>query len=329
LFPNPLLHPIRPEMKQVEHILRRTTSQVDEPLRSMLSRSLGGGKQLRPALVILTRRLFNAPPAPFHRLAAALDMLHTATLIHDDLIDCSPVRRGQETLHTVWPAGTAVLAGDYLLGEATALIAELESPRIAKVFALILRTMCAGEIRQWVACQQGHDASRAGGVDRWREDYYKDIQAKTASLFAATMEMGAVLADAEEWQIDSLRRYGQGLGTAFQIVDDVLDFTGEARNLGKPVGSDLRRGLPTLPLICYLETTEISRPVATVLTGETTEEQVQAALEAIRASGAIEAALQEARYHASRSQEALAPFDDCSSIRILRALAVRAIHRDA
>jgi geranylgeranyl pyrophosphate synthase len=328
LFPNHLFDPIRPEMEQVELLLRRTATKVDEPLRSMVSPLLGGGKQLRPALVILTGRLFKAPPAPFHKLAAAVDMLHTATLIHDDLIDCSPVRRGQATLHSVWPAGAAVLAGDYLLGEATAQIAELESPRIAKAFAGILRTMCAGEIRRWIACQRGYDASRVGGADDWREEYYRDIQAKTASLFAATMEMAAVLANAGEQQVDMLRRYGQGLGMTFQIVDDILDFAGDAQNLGKPVGSDLRRSLPTLPLLCYLEMKGISGPVAAVLNGEGAEADIEAALAAVRASGAIAAALDEARSYATESQEALASFGDCRSIQILRALAASVIDRE-
>jgi geranylgeranyl pyrophosphate synthase len=316
-------------MKQVERLLRSAVSQVDEPLRSMLSRWPGGGKQLRPALVILTGRLFNAPLLPFRRLAAAVEMLHTATLIHDDLIDRSPLRRGRETLHTIWPTEATVLTGDYLLGEAITLIAKLESPRITEVFAGVLRTMCAGEMRRLLGTQGGQDASDPREASRWREEYYRDIQAKTASLFAATMEMGAVLADAEERQIEMLWRYGQGFGIAFQIMDDVLDFIGEERDLGKPVGSDLRRGLPTLPLLCYLEMTGGSGAVGAVLTGESEEADIQAALKEICASGAIEAALDEARGHAMAAQEALAPFDDSPWVGILHELAKCIIHRDA
>jgi geranylgeranyl pyrophosphate synthase len=315
-------------MDQVARLLHHIASQVEEPLRSMLCRSVGGGKQLRPALVVLTGRVFNAPPAPFRRLAAAVDMLHSATLIHDDVVDNSPLRRGQKTLHTIWPAGVTVLAGDYLLGEATALVAELENPRITRAFAGILRTMCAGEISRMLAINRGHGACSQGGTDRWRQDYYRDIEAKTASFFAATMEMGAVLAHAEERQIDVLRRYGWGLGIAFQIMDDVLDFAGDERNVGKPVGSDLRRGLPTLPLLCYLEMAKTGGPVGIVLSGQGDEAEVQAALEAIRASGAIEAALCEASVHARRSQEALISFPDSPWIRILHALAEYVIQRE-
>jgi geranylgeranyl pyrophosphate synthase len=317
-------------MEQVNLLLRHTASRVDEPLRSMLGRTLGGGKQLRPALVIVTGRLFDAPLVPFRRLAAAVDMLHAATLIHDDLVDSSPLRRGQETLHRIWPAGAVVLAGDYLLGEATTLVGELERPRIARVFAGILRTMCAGEIRRMLAVHGGGGASSPeGALRRWREEYYRDIEDKTASLLAATMEMGAILAGADEGQIEMLRRYGQGLGIAFQIMDDVLDVTGDERVLGKPAGSDLRRGLPTLPTLCYLEMTEGGGPVRVVLSGQRDERHVQAALQAIRTSGAIEASLCEASLHARRSQEALASFPDGRWIRILCALADYTVHREA
>jgi geranylgeranyl pyrophosphate synthase len=179
-------------------------------------------------------------------------MLHAATLIHDDLVDSSPLRRGQETLHTIWPVGATELAGDYLLGEATALGAELDSPRIAREFAGILRTMWAGEIRRMLAIRRGRGASSPEGADHRRQEYFHDIQAKTSSLIAATMEMGAILADAEERHIETLRRYGKGLGIAYQIVDDVLEFAADERSLGKPVGSDLRRGLPTVPVLCLL-----------------------------------------------------------------------------
>jgi geranylgeranyl pyrophosphate synthase len=315
-------------MEQVKRLLRHIASQIDEPLGSMLNRSLGGGKQLRPALVILTGRLFGAPRVPFRRLAAALDMLHTATLIHDDLVDSSPLRRGQETLHTIWPTGAAVLAGDYLLGEATALIAGLDRPHITLAFAGILRTMCAGEIRRLLALRRGPAPSSLGATNHRREDYYQGIEAKTASLFAATMEMAAILANAEEQQIEMLRHYGRGLGIAYQIVDDVLDFTSDEPSLGKPVGSDLRRGLPTLPVICYLEMTEGGGPVDLVRFGQGDEADVQAALETIRSSGAIEAALCEARLHARQSQEALAPFPDGRWIRILSSLADYVTHRE-
>jgi len=314
----PLLEPIRPEMERVESLLDERLAAVEEPLRSMLRHSVGGGKQLRPALVILIGQMFARPIAPFRSLAAAVNMLHAATLIHDDLVDEAPMRRGRETLHAIWPAGATVLAGDYLLGQATSLIAELEHPRITKVFAELLCTMCAGEIRGALATK---------GKIGCREEYYRSIEAKTASLFAAAAEMAAMLAGAEESQIAALRRFGRELGMAFQIVDDVLDFTGDEAQLGKPAGSDLRRGFITLPVILYLEKAAPDAAVNAVLSGQWDGEQIHAAIEAIRSSGAVEASLMEACTHARRGQEALATLPDSDSRRILCSLAEYVVER--
>jgi geranylgeranyl pyrophosphate synthase len=315
----PLLEPIRPEMERVECLLHETLANVEEPLDSMLRRSLGGGKRVRPALVVLVGRMFASSLAPFHSLAAAVDMLHVATLIHDDLVDGASLRRGRETLHTTWPTGATVLAGDYLLGQATSLVAELEHPRILKVFGEILCTMCTGEIERMLVTRGKHSQ---------REDYYRCIEAKTASLFAASTEMAGILAGAGEPQIVALRRFGRELGMAFQIVDDVLDFIGDEVQLGKPPGSDLRQGLITLPILCYLEMVEGEETsVNAVLSDQRDEEHVREAIEAVCSSGAIEAALAEARAHARRSQEALVALPDNTSRQILYSLAEYMVER--
>ena len=305
-------------MERVERLLHETLASVEEPLGPMLDSLLDGGKRLRSALVVLTGQVFGASGAPFHNLAAALDMLHAATLIHDDLMDGSPLRRGHETLHTVWPARAAVLAGDYLLGQATALIADLEHPRIYKGFAAILCTMCAGEIRQTLVTR---------GRYRCREEYYRSSEAKTASLFAATTEMAGLLAGAGEHEVAALRRFGREFGLAFQIVDDVLDLTGDEAQLGKPAGSDLRQGLITLPILCYLERAEGDTSVNAVLSGQRDEEHVRAAIEAVCSSGAIEAALEEAQGHARQSQEALTTLPGNAARRTLHALAGYVVER--
>jgi len=329
-------------------LLHKTQAQVEEPLGSMLRHSLGGGKRLRPALVILVGQMFasSTPPlippiggkastAPFHSLAAAVEMLHTATLIHDDLVDGAPLRRGRKTLHTIWPAGVTVLAGDYLLAQAVSLIAELEYPRILKIFAETLCTMCAGEIRQMSVTKGKQSHSRAAveqpALDSTgrcgREDYYRSIKAKTASLCAAATEVAGLLAGAGEPQIAALHRFGQELGMAFQIADDVLDFTGDEAQLGKPAGSDLRQGLITLPTLCYLERAEDNAPVNGVLSGQRDEEHVRAAIEAVCSSGAIKAALAEARAHVRQSQEALATLPDNGSRQMLCSLAEYVVER--
>jgi len=328
-------------MERVERLLFETLAEVEEPLGSMLRYSMGSGKRLRPALVILSGQMLRgdrqipASTAPFHSLAAAVEMLHTATLIHDDLVDEATLRRGRTTLHTVWSAGATVLAGDYLLAQAAWLIAGLEHPRILKVFAETLCTMCAGEIRQIFVTRDKRSHSRAAvkqtaldSTDQcgWKE-YYRSIEAKTASLCAAATEMAGLLAGAEEPQIAALRRFGRELGMAFQIVDDVLDFIGDEAQLGKPAGSDLRHGMITLPTLCYLERAENDDPVNTVLSGQRDEEHVRAAIGAVCSSGAIEAALAEARAHVRRSQEALATLPDNGPRHTLCSLAEYVVER--
>lgn len=318
----PLLESIRPQMAQVTQLLDETASRVEGPLRSMLQCSLGGGKRLRPALAILIGQAYSAPAAPFCSLGAAVEMLHAATLIHDDLVDGSPRRRGHATLHTVWPTAAAVLAGDYLLGEATCAIARLGHPSILEVFAKTLRAMCTDEIRRLVTTEGTHVS---------RSDYYRSIEAKTSSLLSATTEMAGILAGANALQVCALQRFGRELGLAFQIVDDVLDYCGDETQLGKPVGSDLRQGCVTLPALYYLEEAEDDTPLRIALrngvSGDSTNDQVRAAVAAVCASGAIEASLAEARLYARQSREALTVLPDSPHRRTLCALTDYVVER--
>jgi geranylgeranyl pyrophosphate synthase len=314
----PLLEPIRPDLEQVMRLLHETLARVEEPLGSELRASIEGGKYIRPALVILVGQLFSAKAAPFHKLAAAVEVLHTATLIHDDLVDGAALRRGRKTLHTSWPTGVTVLVGDALLAQTAALVAELGHPRILGVFADALRAMSTGEIEQLLT---------AGKAQPSREGYYRRIEAKTAVLCAAATEMAGILAQAREAQVAALRRFGWELGVAFQIVDDVLDFIGDEAQLGKPAGSDLRQGLVTLPVICHLEQAGGDAAVEVVLAGQKDQARVQAAIGAIRTSGAVEAALEEAHAHAQQAREALVGVPDSDARQMLLALTDYVVQR--
>jgi geranylgeranyl pyrophosphate synthase len=319
-----LLEPIRPDLELVQQVLDDKLTAVEppcevaQPFHAAIRSRLRGGKPLRAALVILTGRLLDAPPTPFRTLAAAIEMLHAATLIHDDMVDDSPVRRGQATLHTVWPTGATVLAGDYLLARSASLVAELGHPALLKIFGDALCTMCAGEIRQMFADKDGADP---------HAEYYRGIEAKTASLFAAAMHMAALLAGATEAQVVALRSFGRDLGMAFQIVDDVLDLVAGEAELGKPAGSDLRQGLLTLPIVLYLEGATEDCPVRTVLAGQRDEDHVQAAIQAIRSSGAIAAAQGEARAYARQARESLLTLPGTPARRMLAALAEYVVAR--
>jgi geranylgeranyl pyrophosphate synthase len=314
----PLLEPIREDMEGVQRVLDVKLAEVGEPLQAVLRSRVGGGKRLRAALVVLTAHLFERSAVPFYALAAAVEMLHAATLIHDDVVDDSPLRRGQAALHTVWPTGATVLAGDYLLARSASLVAELEHPALLKVFGDTLCTMSAGEIRQMFAAGERGDP---------RAEYYRGIEAKTASLFAGAMQMAGMLAGAGEVQVAALRRFGRELGMAFQIVDDVLDLVADDAELGKPGGSDLRQGLVTLPILLYLEEVLDNEAVVAVLAGQRDEVHVQAAMQAIRCSGAVAASLAEARAYARRAEEALLTLPDTPSRHMLAALAEYVVAR--
>jgi len=322
----PIFEPIRNELAAVEERMLAAVSETYEPLSSALAGLLtSGGKRLRPALVILSARLFRWDPEPVTNLAAAVEMLHTATLIHDDTIDGATVRRGQRTLNAAWSRSATILAGDYMFARAAALAADTSSTRVASIFANTLMTICQGELRQMLSLFDWRGS---------REDYYARIYAKTASLFAAACEGGAVLAGAPEAGVDALRDYGRSLGMAFQIVDDILDFVGDEVHLGKPVGSDLRQGIPTLPVYYYLRGggSEASVEAAldrTASDGDGRDRAVAELVAAIVSSGAIDECRREASELAQRATGSLAGLGDGPYQRALRDLAAFVVSRDA
>jgi heptaprenyl diphosphate synthase len=311
------VHHLRPALDQIQALIDCRLARLDEPLRSLLQGMLGEGKAIRPSLVLLVGRLYGAVPEPFYALAAALEMVHVATLVHDDLIDESPVRRGRPTLHSTWSVPGTVLAGDWLLGQSTSMVAELGRPRICQLFGQTLCRLCAGEIRQLLAA----------GIQSGRQDYYRAIDAKTASVFAAGCRMAAILAGARDAEITALGRFGRRLGLAFQIVDDVLDLAGDEHQLGKPVGSDLRQGLITLPTILFLETTSDPTPVLRVLSGQRNEEALSDAVTAIRTSGAVEAALGQAEMIADHARAVLRTLPAGEPRRMLDDLTIATVAR--
>jgi octaprenyl-diphosphate synthase len=284
------------ELQRVEQKMREASQVEYEHLATVLDDLLkSGGKRLRPALVLFSTKFHPADAEKTISLAASVEMLHTATLVHDDMIDNSFVRRGNPTLNATWNSGATVLAGDFLFALAAGLAAETENVRVMSIFAQGLMTICRGELKQ---------IFNSRGRLPTREEYDQRIYSKTASLFAASTEAGAVLSGAPEPEVQALREYGRTLGMAFQIVDDVLDFMGDERELGKPVGSDLRQGVVTLPALYFHEIRPADDALMKVL-NDPSEEEVKAVVAAIRESGAVESALDEARTFAQRSRESL------------------------
>ncbi len=278
-----------------------------------------GGKRVRPALSLLIGQMYDADMERVIALAAAVELLHTATLVHDDLIDGAALRRGHPTLNTQWTPGATVLTGDYLFARAADLAAQTDSVPLLHLFAHTLMVICSGELKQMFEDRVSLD----------RQRYHERIYAKTAALFALSVEAAGILGGAPKTHVDALREYGEQLGQAFQIVDDVLDFVGDQAKLGKPVGGDLKQGLVTLPTLMFLEQYPEHQLVCEVLkNGRQDDASVAEAVTAIRQSGAIEAALGEAGQFVQRSQAALQALPSGESRQALWGLADFVLNRE-
>jgi len=320
----PLFAPIAADLQTVVDKLRSAADIEDQLLDEALAMVVAaGGKLIRPALAITATNIYGADHAKTISLAASVEMLHTATLVHDDMIDDAARRRGMPTLHTLLNPASAVLLGDYLFAQAAAWAAETDNVRVVNIFAATLMTIVEGELRQMWAKRN---------LQRSEENYYERIHGKTAALFAAACEAGGVLGGAPEVEVQALREYGRLLGLAFQIVDDVLDFVGDEQKLGKPVGGDLRSGNITLPLIFYLHDDHHTWDdlAQDLFEGRRlSDEQVRTLVERVVGSPAIERSLREARHLASAARRALTPIPaspHCSTLVELTDYVVRRRH---
>jgi geranylgeranyl pyrophosphate synthase len=293
----PFLDLVHGDLERVEALLRERPPDQHEAIGVAVEHlTSGGGKRLRPTLVLLSAHLCGADIGRAIFAAAATEMLHTATLVHDDLIDGSLLRRGVGTLNARWSPAATVLAGDYIFARAAYLVSRADNLRLMRRFAEVLMVICNGEIRQMFDGRQGQ-------VNR--QDYERRIYAKTASLIALSVEAGAILGGAGVGLAQALLAYGERLGLAFQIVDDVLDFVADEKVLGKPVGSDLRQGLITLPVLFFLEG-EPGHPVlCQALAQSPSDDVVQEAVRAVAGSPAIQRALGVAREYADQAEAAL------------------------
>lgn len=276
------------DLAAVEHLILKKVDSAYAPLAEALGGLVrSGGKRIRPTVVLLAAHLLSAQrQRQLLSLAAAVESLHTATLVHDDVIDGALLRRGQSTLNAVWTPGGTVLAGNYFFARAAALAAETEHPRVIKLFAETLGVIVDGELRQ---------AFTARDWGQPKESYYDRIYGKTAALFEVATRATAVLGDASPDAEESLRSYGYNLGMAFQIVDDILDFVADADVLGKPAGSDLRSGIITLPVYYFIQQPDQRDQLVALVDGQRSGDEVVAkAVQLIRQSDAIPQARAEA-----------------------------------
>lgn len=329
---------ISDDLERVEDLLRERPEGQHEAVGAAIDHLVGGGgKRLRPALVLLSAHLCNAEVEHAVLAAAAVEMLHTATLVHDDLIDGSLMRRGVETLNAHWSPGATVLTGDYVFARAAYLVSQTGNVRLMRRFAETLMVICNGEVRQmfdggrtaWASVPASLDGG--GSLLTCRvptfQEYEQRIYAKTASLIALSAEAGAILANADGKVVEALRLYGERLGLAFQIVDDVLDFVADEGTLGKPVGSDLRQGLLTLPVLLFLKEEADHPALRRVLTQDRSDQAVQEAVWAVAGSPAIDQALEVARERADQAKVALGWLPDTPHQEALLALADFVVRR--
>lgn len=293
------LTPVQEEMQQVEELMRTQADEHHPELRAALHHLLSaGGKRIRPTLGLLVGNMLGADPRKLITLAAAVELLHTATLVHDDLIDGALLRRGNPTLNARWSPATTVLTGDFIFARAAKLAAETNCLPLMRLFAETLAIIVNGELTQLFTSH---------GIAS-RENYDQRIFAKTASLFEMSARAAAMISPVDEATVEAMQDFGYQLGMAFQIVDDILDFNGEQAEVGKPVGSDLLQGLITLPTLHYIEDHPDDPDVQALLEGNTdaNRDMRLRLVQSIRKSDAISRSLNEAEKYVAEALRALA-----------------------
>jgi octaprenyl-diphosphate synthase len=299
--------------------------QSDVPLIPALAEHLisAGGKRLRPLITVAAARLAGSDNGHCLRLAAAVEFIHTATLLHDDVVDGSQLRRGKVAAHLIWGAPQSVLVGDFLFARAFELMVETGSITALEILARASRVIAEGEVLQLT---RSHDLALPQAV------YLEIIGAKTAELFAAAAEAGAVSSGADAARVAALRAYGMNLGMAFQLADDVLDYGGSVDELGKNAGDDFREGKATLPLLLAIARSA-AREAAfwerTVGRREQTDADFKRVRELMASTGALEATLDLAASYADAAKAALAAFPAGDWRDALQALADFAVSRRA
>ena len=310
---------IQDDLSQVKEYLR-SIIKVDFP---WLSEQLdyvvgGGGKGIRPALTLLSGKFYRYNLKYLLPMAVSVELMHTATLIHDDAIDKSMSRRGRATIYKLWGDEPAILLGDYLFAKAGEFVSDTQCSRVIKLFSQTLATISSGELNQFFG---------AYNLKQTREQYFKKISGKTASLFSLATESGAVLSEAPEKSIKILREYGYYLGIAFQVVDDILDFISTEEELGKPVGSDLTQGTLTLPAMLLMERYPEDNPIKRLFENRDDKDNIKQAIDLMRNSPIVDECYAVASEYSARACQNLNDLPENSSSEALVALAEYVVAR--
>lgn len=307
-------------MQQVDVVIRQSlSSQV--PLINQISEYIihSGGKRLRPTLVLMAGDLCGSVSAAHHQLAAIVEFIHTATLLHDDVVDASDLRRGKSTANHVYGNPASVLVGDFLYSRAFQMMVRLQQMRVMEILADATNIISEGEVLQLLNV-------RNIGVSE--QDYLQVIHFKTAKLFEAATRLGAVQSQVSPAQEEGLARYGMHLGTAFQLIDDVLDLSGDSEKIGKTLGNDLVEGKVTLPMLYAIQHAPASQAELVkqaLLQGQ--GDQLQTVLEILHDVKAFDYVRAVAQREAELACQALAPFAECPAKQALIDLAGFSVNR--
>lgn len=326
--PRPVADELASAQALVAQDMRAVDQEIHARLRSdvVLINQMGayivnsGGKRLRPLVVLLSAKTFDYSGREHIQLATIIEFIHTATLLHDDVVDASQMRRGQSTANAIWGNEASVLVGDFLYSRAFEMMVEINSMRVMEILAKTTNTIAEGEVMQLLNC---HDP------DATEENYVQVIRSKTAKLFEAAAQLGAVIADQDRSTQSAMATYGMHLGTAFQLVDDVLDYSCGNQLLGKNIGDDLAEGKPTLPLIRALHNGDNEQRLllrdAIERGGLDTIDDVVAAIEA---TGSLAYTARRAEEEAQLARQALTGIADSPCKQALLGLADFSVHRD-
>ena len=295
--------PIRHHLTNVEERLRGLSDPDAPHLDQLLDYVMAnGGKRIRPAITLLAAEFYPHQPQNPIIMASAVELLHVATLIHDDTVDNSDLRRGKATVSNLWGQHVAVLFGDYVFATSATFVCDTGNIRVVRQFSETIMDLASGELLEYFG---------AFNAEQARKHYDERIYRKTASLFRTAAETGAILGDAPEPQIQALRTYGHNIGMAFQIVDDLLDVQGDAAELGKPVGNDLLQGVLTLPSIMLMERYPNDNPVETLFKDPGQDGKLRRALEMINDSSIIDDCYAVIREYCSTAARSLEMLPDC------------------
>jgi len=321
LTQNSIALTIADDMRAVDAVIRHEL-QSDVPLVNQIADYIisAGGKRIRPVLVLLMANAWGIGNSHHHQLAAVIEFIHTATLLHDDVVDESSLRRGRETANALFGNAASVLVGDFVYSRAFQMMVAIDDMRVMRILADATNVIAEGEVLQLLNM---HDP------DVTEARYMQVIRSKTAKLFEAAAEIGALIAGADARCTMAAAEYGRSVGTAFQLIDDVLDYSGNSAATGKNIGDDLREGKPTLPLIYLMENGTAEQRSLVRRCIETGDEQHFAEiLGLITTSGALDYTRQQALAATSKAREALHPVPNNRFKESLLDLCVFAIDRD-